>query len=39
MKPKVTFNGGALRAFQATMIELGETFQEVTEEVKNASTR
>ncbi len=44
MKPKITFNGGAikgaaLRAFQATMIELGETFQEVTEEVKNASTR
>ncbi len=38
MKPKVTFNGGAikgaaLRAFQTTMIELGETFQEVIEDV------
>jgi hypothetical protein len=38
MKPKITFNGGAikgaaLRAFQSTMIELGETFQEVIEEV------
>lgn len=38
MKPKITFNGGAikgaaLRVFQATMIELGETFQEVIEEV------
>ena len=37
-KPKITFNGGAiksaaLRAFQTTMIELGETFQEVIEEV------
>lgn len=38
MKPTITFNGGvikgaALRAFQTTMIELGETFQEVIEEV------
>lgn len=38
MKPKITFNGGAikgaaLRAFQTTMIELGETFQEVIEDV------
>ena len=38
MKPKITFNGGAikgaaLRAFQATMLELGETFQEMIEEV------
>ncbi len=38
MKPKITFNGGAikgaaLRAFQTTMLELGETFQEVIEEV------
>ncbi|TAG98732.1 MAG: hypothetical protein EAZ18_00205 [Oscillatoriales cyanobacterium] len=37
-KPTITFNGGAikgaaLRAFQITMIELGETFQEVIEEV------
>ena len=36
-KPKITFNGSAikgaaLRAFQTTMIELGETFQEVIEE-------
>ena len=38
MKPTIKFNGGAikgaaLRAFQSTMIELGETFQEVIEEV------
>lgn len=37
-KPTITFNGGAikgaaLRAFQFTMLELGETFQEVIEEV------
>lgn len=37
-KPKITFNGGAikgaaLRAFQTTMLELGETFQEVIEEI------
>lgn len=42
-KLTINFNGGAikgagLRAFQ-TMIELGETFQEVIEEVKNADTR
>lgn len=38
MKPTIKFNGGAikgaaLRAFQTTMIELGETFQKVIEEV------
>lgn len=37
-KPSVNFNGGALtgaalRAFQTSMIELGETFQEVIEDV------
>ena len=37
-KPKITFKGSAikkaaLRVFQTTMIELGETFQEVIEEV------
>mgnify|MGYP000906687906 CR=1 FL=1 len=37
-KPSVNFNGGsltgaALRAFQTSMIELGETFQEVIGEV------
>ena len=38
MKPKITFNGSAikgaaLQAFQETMIELGQTFQEVIQEV------
>lgn len=37
-KPSVNFNGGALagaalRAFQTSMLELGETFQEVISEV------
>jgi len=44
MKPKITFNGSAikgaaLRAFQTITLELGETFQEVIEEMKNANTR